>query len=78
LSAEDLLAVTRRSNEGREVAMWALRQDCRMRLGEIADKMGVGYSAVAHGVIKVRRRIKANAAYGERIQTAIFNLTLMF
>ncbi len=71
-SREKLLGVTRRPNEGREVAMWALRQACRMRLGEIADKMEVSYSAVAHGVLKVRKRIKEDGHYGQRIQSAIF------
>lgn len=71
-SKEDLLVVTRRANEGREAAMWALRQACGMRLGEIAGKMGVGYSAVAHAVIKVRRRIREDKGYGEKLRTAIF------
>lgn len=69
---EGLLTVTRRPNEGREVAMWALRQACGIRLGEIAGKMGVGYSAVAHAVIRVRRRAKEDKGYAEKLQTTIF------
>jgi hypothetical protein len=72
VSQEELLSVTRRSNEGREVAMWALRHACQMKLGEIANKMGVGYSAVAHAVSRIRKRAKEDMRYSAKLQTAIF------
>jgi len=69
---KDVLIPVRMVNEGREAAIWALRQGCRLKLGEIAGLMGVKYSAVSHAVARMKKRLRSDRVLEAKIRNAVF------
>ncbi len=72
IMVKDMVVPTRQKNEGREAAVWALRQICRLSLGEVAKKMGVKYSAVSHAVARMKKRIREEKGLEEKIRNAVY------
>lgn len=72
ISIEEMVVPVRRVNEGREAAIWALRQLGRLPLKEIAEKMKVKYSAVSHAVARIKKRMREEESLERKIRNAVF------
>lgn len=72
VTVKEIVSPVRRRNEGREAAIWALRQIGRLPLGKIAERMGVRYSAVSHAVSRMKRRMKDEKGLEKKICNAVF------
>ena len=70
-SVREIVVPVRQKNEGREVAIWALRQICRLSLREVGETMGVKYSAVSHAVARMKKRIREEKGLEDRIRSAV-------
>jgi putative transposase len=72
MSVKDIVIPVRQKNEGREVTVWALRQLCRLSLGEVAEIMGVKYSAVSHAVARMKKRMREEKGFEQKVRNAVF------
>jgi putative transposase len=63
----ELLRVTRRPNEARDIAVWLLRKEAGLGLKEIGEKLGVRYSAVGNRIAVIRRKLDEDDKFRRRI-----------
>lgn len=62
-----LLHPTRQPSEARQVALYLVRQEGGLPLRTIAERFGVGYSAVSHRISAVRSRLAEDPAFQTRV-----------
>lgn len=67
VKVSELLKVTRKPNEGRDVAVWLLRKEGGLGLKEIGERLGVRYSAVGNRMGAIRRRLEGDESFKGRI-----------
>jgi putative transposase len=67
VNVRDMLKVTRRPNEARDVAMWLLRKEAGLGLKEIGERLGVRYSAVGNRMAVVRKRLEEDEGFKTRL-----------
>ena len=71
-TVDGLKEVKRAKNDARDVAIWGLRTVCRLRLEEVGKVMGVGYSAISHSVVKVKKRMERDERFAKKFRSAVF------
>lgn len=67
VESAELCQATRRPSEARQVAMYLLRHEAGLSLRGIAERFGVGYSAVSHRIGAVRRRLAEDARFQTKV-----------
>ena len=63
----EVVKVTRRPNEARDVAVWLLRKEAGLGLKGIGEKLGVRYSAVGNRIAAIRKRLEEDEGFKKRV-----------
>jgi chromosomal replication initiation ATPase DnaA len=61
------LRAGRRKSEAREVAVYLLKKESGLSLGEIGKRMGIGFSAVGNQWTKIKRKLAEDPKFGRMV-----------
>ena len=64
---EEVLRAGRRGSEARAVAIYLLKKESGLSLGEIGKRMGVGFSAVGNQWSKIKRRLAEDPKFSRMV-----------